>query len=261
MTHPATIVFTDLDGTLLDHESYSAAAAAPALARLTQANIPVILASSKTAVEMIAIRETLGLAQYPAIVENGAGRLPAHQNTETPSGDYQKLRQILSGLDPQLRRGFTGFGDWDTAEIAKQTGLAPDQAELAGQRQFSEPGLWHGTADALSRFLATLSAKGVCARQGGRFLTLSFGASKADQMATLCAAYGAVRSIALGDAPNDIEMLQAADIAVVIANPHHASLPPLPREPDPCVLRPAAAGPAGWNDAIFQILDADGPST
>lgn len=261
MTHPATIVFTDLDGTLLDHDSYSAEAAASALARLKRAEIPVILASSKTGTEMIEIRETLGLSQYPAIVENGAGLLPAHLKTLDPSLDYQKLRQILSGIDSALRRGFVGFGDWDVAEIAKQTGLPRAQAALAGQRQFSEPGVWQGHAEDLPRFLTALATHGVTARQGGRFLTLSFGASKADQMAAICADFAATRSIALGDAPNDIEMLQAADIAVVIANPHHTSLPPLPREPDPSVLRPAGAGPKGWNAAIHQILDADGPST
>lgn len=261
MPHPATIVFTDLDGTLLDHDSYSAAAAASALARLRRANIPVILASSKTAAEMIEIRDTLGLTSFPAIVENGAGLLPAGVKTLGVSSDYENLRRILAEIDPDLRGGFVGFGDWNADEIAAQTGLALTQAAMAGQRQYSEPGLWHGSDDDLARFLSALSAHGVTARQGGRYLTLSFGASKADQMAAICDQYGAQRSIALGDAPNDIEMLQAADIAVVIANPHRAPLPPLLGEPDTTVLRPTAAGPAGWNAAIHQILDADGPST
>ncbi|MEM7522055.1 MAG: mannosyl-3-phosphoglycerate phosphatase, partial [Pseudomonadota bacterium] len=36
-------VFTDLDGTLLDHETYHWTAAAPALAALAAVNAPVIL--------------------------------------------------------------------------------------------------------------------------------------------------------------------------------------------------------------------------
>ena len=48
------IVFTDLDGTLLDHDDYSFEAARPALAKLETLNIPVILTTSKTATEVSA---------------------------------------------------------------------------------------------------------------------------------------------------------------------------------------------------------------
>ena len=67
------IVFTDLDGTLLDHESYGYAPALPLLSRLRAAGIPLILASSKTAAEIAPLRADLGFADCPAIVENGAG--------------------------------------------------------------------------------------------------------------------------------------------------------------------------------------------
>jgi len=53
------LVFTDLDGTLLTHEGYSWQPAAPALERLRQLDIPLILNSSKTAAEIAALREEL----------------------------------------------------------------------------------------------------------------------------------------------------------------------------------------------------------
>ena len=49
---PAFVVFSDLDGTLLDHSTYSWKAAAPALAALRDRGIPLILASSKTSAEI-----------------------------------------------------------------------------------------------------------------------------------------------------------------------------------------------------------------
>ncbi|HHU7986588.1 TPA: HAD-IIB family hydrolase, partial [Escherichia coli] len=47
------LVFSDLDGTLLDSHSYDWQPAAPWLSRLHEANIPVILCSSKTSAEML----------------------------------------------------------------------------------------------------------------------------------------------------------------------------------------------------------------
>lgn len=59
MTRPRLLIMTDLDGTLLDHESYHWEAARPALQRLAAANIPVIINSSKTAAEIRELRGRL----------------------------------------------------------------------------------------------------------------------------------------------------------------------------------------------------------
>jgi ribonucleotide monophosphatase NagD (HAD superfamily) len=48
---PSPLVFTDLDGTLLDHDTYDWTPARDALDRLTRAGIPVVFTSSKTAAE------------------------------------------------------------------------------------------------------------------------------------------------------------------------------------------------------------------
>ena len=66
------LVFSDLDGTLLDSHSYDWQPAAPWLSRLREANVPVILCSSKTSAEMLYLQKTLGLQGLPLIAENGA---------------------------------------------------------------------------------------------------------------------------------------------------------------------------------------------
>jgi HAD superfamily hydrolase (TIGR01484 family) len=46
------VVFTDLDGTLLDHHTYEWTAARPALQRLTQTGTPCVFVTSKTRAEV-----------------------------------------------------------------------------------------------------------------------------------------------------------------------------------------------------------------
>ncbi|MEP5979763.1 MAG: HAD-IIB family hydrolase, partial [Marinobacter alexandrii] len=71
MTKPKLLIISDLDGTLLNHENYRWDDAAPALKRLDQSGIPLILNSSKTAPEIRKVRQELGNGA-PFIVENGA---------------------------------------------------------------------------------------------------------------------------------------------------------------------------------------------
>ena len=239
------IVFSDLDGTLLDHETYSWAAAEPALAALRAQGIPLVLASSKTALEIAPLRAAMGFSHCPAIVENGAGLLAAGADPQAlDDGDYLEIRAALTRLDPDLRAQFQGFGDLDAAGVARLTGLSLEDAASAKARQFSEPGTFSGDAEARAAFVSALTKFGLCATQGGRFLTLSKGATKADQIASLTAQLAPhARTMALGDAPNDLAMLMACDIGVIIPNPAHSGLT---ETAAPHLLRAPKAGPEGW---------------
>ncbi|QBK31522.1 HAD-IIB family hydrolase [Roseitalea porphyridii] len=252
------IVFTDLDGTLLDHETYAFAAAEPALALLRERAVPLILASSKTAAEIAPIRSELGFGDCPAIVENGAGVLaPEGGEAEAAADDYQRLRAIVATAPADLRRHFSGFSDMGVQGITAATGLPADAARLAATRRFSEPGLWSGGADERARFVAWLERHGVHARSGGRFLTLSFGGTKAGRMEAIASRiFPDARPfiVALGDAPNDVEMLEAADRAFIVANPHGTGVPRLSGEDDGTVTRTADPGPSGWNGALLGLL-------
>jgi mannosyl-3-phosphoglycerate phosphatase len=254
------VVFTDLDGTLLDHATYGWDAAQPALDRLARLGAPVILASSKTAAEIIPIQHLMGLTGLPAIVENGAG-LVGLGGDLSDNSDYTQLRRALDDLPADLRAGFRGFADMDLQEVVTLTGLDMQAAARAQTRAYSEPGLWQGDAESRGAFLTALKAQGVTARQGGRFLTLSFGKTKAERMDEVIARYRPARTLALGDAPNDVEMLERADIGVIVANPHHPPLPPLTGEDKGRILRTDTPGPEGWNLAVLALLDRFHPET
>lgn len=256
---PELAVFTDLDGTLLDHTTYRWDAAQPALDRLAALGIPVILASSKTASEMTYLRDQMALTQYPAIVENGSGVIGLDGQDMTDR--YAVLRDTLDGLPASLRRLFRGFGDMTVDEVALLTGLPPDAAQRAKTRMFSEPGDWSGDANMLNAFRKALAEHGVTAQQGGRFLTLSFGTTKADAMVQIIKVVAPAKTLALGDAPNDIAMLEQADHGVIVANPHRAPLPKTASEADGRIMRTTDPGPQGWNTAVHAFLDAHGLKT
>jgi len=249
------MVFSDLDGTLIDHDTYRWDAAQPALTALGETASAVVLASSKTAVEISSLRSAMGLDQWPAIVENGAGLLPPHATEVPDHSQYKQIRGALEGLPAPLRGLFRGFGDEDAAGVMRLTGLALADAELAKQRAFSEPGEWRGTQAQKTDFLNHLAGLGITAQQGGRFLTLSLGRNKSDQMRSIIETYKPKHTIALGDAPNDVQMLEYADYGVVIANPHRAALPLLKGEAQGRIIRTKAAGPMGWNTAVLDFIE------
>ena len=253
------IVFTDLDGTLLDHNNYSYDGALPALHFLRKNGIPLILASSKTAAEIIKLRKELGFQHCEAIVENGAGILEPEVDYISDTTTHQKLIAVLDTLPTELRSCFQGFSDWSVQDVMEKTGLSEDGAALAKQRQFSEPGLWSGSDSQYIAFLNALEAKGASIQQGGRFTTLSFGDDKADAVQAIKVRYAetgtVLYSIALGDAPNDIAMLKSADFGIIIPNPSHENILAHTDLANSNIVRAERSGPVGWGESLLNVLN------
>lgn len=269
---PRYLVFTDLDGTLLDHETYDHRAASAALAELAARGIPVIPNTSKTIDEVLTWRSRLAL-DGPFIVENGSALVLPDEQADwrvDPAASVRDERGYhvvvfgatiatiqarLIDLDAAGRYDYVAFSQLDSAQIATATGLDRAAAALAQKRRFSEPLLWRDDDAALSRLAAELATAGLRATRGGRFVHVIGETDKglALKRATrLYAPHGAsrIRTIALGDSPNDAEMLNAADIAVVVSNPH-ATPPSLESDAG---MYTTAAGPAGWQQAFDELF-------
>ncbi|MEL7451289.1 MAG: HAD-IIB family hydrolase [Pseudomonadota bacterium] len=268
---PSLVVFSDLDGTLLDHDTYSWAEATPALDALEARGVPLVLVSSKTRAELLPLRIALGNT-HPYIVENGAatfippGYFDARASVAADAGDScvsegpsrAELQDALSAARSDGGYRFTTFAELATQGIVRETGLEPAQADAANERAASEPLLWQDTEEHLTAFADRMAAQNLRCVRGGRFVHVMGQFDKADAVAGLhgrfeqCDAPRQVVSVALGDGPNDLEMLALADIAVVVKGRHgHA----MPVRSGSRVIRTTKHGPAGWREAVLEILD------
>lgn len=263
---PNALIFTDLDGTLLDAETYGFAAAASGLDAAREAGAWVILCSSKTRAEMVFWQGRLGI-EGPFVSENGggifhsgAGPLAAHFPVRlgglpavvlgTP---YEELRAALRDLRAEFGLPLLGFGDLDAAQVAELTGLPPEQARLARERDFDEPFVWLGE---LQESQNAPVRTWLCARRlrmvrGGRFWHLTGRNDKGSAVRWLRRACRAalgrrLPSLALGDSENDLPMLHAADRGVLVERPGRGHLEGAHAK----IRRAPGVGPAGWATAV-----------
>ncbi|MDX1453054.1 MAG: HAD-IIB family hydrolase, partial [Oleiphilaceae bacterium] len=264
----------------LDHETYSTAAAEPLLAWLQQHQIPVIPVTSKTRAEVLTLRQALQL-DHPFVVENGAaifipqallssGR--AKQEGLTLAEGFwikafapprsQWLRW-LEHVAEQLPGAFTCFSWLENTGVAEATGLSLEQAALANQRDYSEPLLWQGSEFDKQRFERLADAQGYNVIEGGRFVHVTSGYDKGHALRWLCRLYAGIQprpvvSVALGDSGNDVEMLEAADYAVVIRSPVKDF--PMTTQGEH-IQYSSQCGPAGWQECLGPLLGWQAPST
>lgn len=266
------LIFTDLDGTLLD-ERYRFDDASVVLAEIRKRGIPLILTSSKTLAEMRLLRRAMDIS-HPLIFENGAGlALPEDYFRSNTTPDpraplrvehfgptYDEIRATLTRLRDRHQFPFRGFGDMTAKDVAALTGLDEIAAQRARQRHGTEPIVWEGSEAIRRDFIAELERAGLRAVSGGRFLHIMPRIDKAEAMRELVGRFTAAhpdvryRVIAAGDSPNDAEMLQLADLAVLIRRPDSSWMPLKRREG---VIRSPVPGPAGWQLCLERLLRED----
>jgi mannosyl-3-phosphoglycerate phosphatase len=269
------IIFTDLDGTLLD-DSYSFQKALPALRLIRKKNVPLIICSSKTGTEIVHIRRMLN-NRYPFISENGGGiyipksyfKLKVYSSklkiTELKNyfliqlgTSYSDLRKVLLDLRSE---GFdvTGFGDCTVKELSALTGLKPAAAKMAKQREFDEVFVFRGNSTALRKLKRRIRGKGFNYTQGVFFhITGENDKGRAVEILSgLCRKqYGKVFTAALGDSPNDREMLRAVDYPIAVRKTDGSYDKQLKVKG---LNRSEGIGPEGWNQAVIQLLEQHGP--
>ena len=272
---PVKLIFTDLDGSLLDHHSYSFQPAATMLAELEQRGIPVIPITSKTKAELLPLRNQLN-NPHPFIIENGAAiYIPCGYFSQQPKNsktvdDFWVLENAASRstwqtlLDSQAAEFSAEYQTFDSAfrehgaeGITQLTGLNHHLATLANQRDYSEPVHWTGTPERKIMFVEKMQSLGATVLQGGRFLNIGGDTDKGRALVQLEKLYlqqagqSTCQTLAIGDSGNDISMLEQASSALIIKSDHHAP-PALTRSENVSIS--AQTGPQGWASGVADWL-------
>lgn len=268
MTQAQLIIFSDIDGTLIDFATYSYAATATAVAALLAHHIPLILCSSKTRAEQESLRQALAIPD-PFIVENGsaifippgtfsfdfAHRMVDGWQVVELGVTAVTIRQTLAAIRQETELAFQGFADLSAATVAAVTGLDEAAAARAQQREYSETLITRFSAEELARLEAALAERGLTVVSGGKFHTVTgAGGDKGTAVARLTALYrqqfGQVVTIGLGDSANDVPLLTAVDRPYLVQRPggiwQAMTVEGLERV--------TAVGPAGWRRVISQLV-------
>jgi mannosyl-3-phosphoglycerate phosphatase len=271
------IVFSDLDATLLDRETYSWKPAERAIEALRKRDAALVMVTSKTLSEIVALHQELGFDD-PLVFENGGG-IALHEETVPrefvtswePKTEkfhregftvlalgrgYEELVKSLAEISTEVGTPLLGFSAMSHEEVTKATSLPAEQAVKARMRLFDEPFMIAEDSKALESEIRNAAVRrGLDVVKGGRFWHLIGHAGKGKAVSVLLEAfkkrYGAVVSIGLGDSPNDLPFLQLVDIPVVLGKPFQAeSVLSLSER----AHRYDSSGPEGWNQAVLHIL-------
>ncbi|TWT62818.1 HAD-IIB family hydrolase [Rubinisphaera italica] len=249
------IVFTDLDGCLLNHGDYSYEPALPVLDHLQKLQIPLVLCSSKTEAEMRPLAEELD-ASPTIICENGGVVCWDAAGDRTVLGaDREKILDVLSDCKQQYQ--FSSFRDLGVEGIVRATGLSIERANLAAQRYCTEPMLWEDDDARIEPFREELQKHQLQLTRGGRFWHV---AGQTDKGRGAAAVYQRISdscdktltSVALGDSPIDQPMLEWANIAVVVPAPDGTIRLHFEH---PHKIIAAFPGSKGWAEAMTRVLD------
>ncbi len=264
------IIFTDLDGTLLDTK-YSFEKALPVLKLLKEKYIPLIICSSKTRKEIEYYRRKLA-NHHPFISENGGGifipkdyfefRVLSSELAIQDEGDYYiiglgaKYSDLRDAIKELQKEGFDikGFGDMTAEEIAVLTDLSIEEAEMAKERNFDEPFIFKGDDLELKRLFESIKAKGFNYTQA-RFLHILGNNDKGKAVSILIDLYrrkfGDIITIAIGDSLNDMPMLERVDHPIVVQR-HDGSYDNRIKMPN--LIKADGIGPEGWCKAIIRLI-------
>lgn len=270
MTTPKIIIFSDLDGSLLDPKTYSFEPAQSSLTILKSKRIPLILSSSKTRAEIERYQKWLD-NHHPFISENGGG-IFIPRNYFSFSFPYDQMRgrylvielgqfypyivKILAGIRNETGLKIKGFSEMSEKELVSICGFSEEEARLAKKREYDEPFLMEGREKEIRIIKKKIEEKGMIYCWGGKFHHLSGKNDKGKAVKILKALYKKqflnITSIGIGDSPNDLPMLLEVDYPIFLKGERSFLPEDLSFKRNLKVIQ--GTGPEAWKLALLDVI-------
>ncbi len=271
MTTRKLVIFTDLDGTLLDRNTYSFEPAMPALHLIKQKGIPLILSSSKTRAEIERYQKQLE-NDHPFVSENGGAifipkgyfAFPFHYDRElgeyfalelgTP---YSMIIEVLDSVRKETGISIKGFSDYTQDEVSSLCGLGPREATFAKKREYDEPFVIEGGEKEFETVKRKIEEKGMNYAWGGRFHHIFGKNDKGKAVEILKELYEnqffSISTVGIGDSLNDLPMLSVVDYPIFLKEKD--SLLPETLSPIRNVTVMDGGGSEAWNEVILNLVN------
>jgi mannosyl-3-phosphoglycerate phosphatase len=158
-TRPRVVVFTSVDGTLLDARTFEAGSSRETVRRLRDAGIPVIPVSVMTLDEIAPIAADLGLGTA-MIIEAGSAivRWSDHSWQVEPCGpSAETLLEVVSDIERRSGASLLIYSVMPETDAAQLSGRSGEMLRASTHRCFSEPFIIErGDAEAVARAAAEI---------------------------------------------------------------------------------------------------------
>lgn len=232
------VFFSDLDGTLLDHDTYSYDLSLEGITLLREHSIPLIPVSSKTFYEISGLMKKLSL-NSPFAFENGSGiAWPGteheYYNLEIAGPGIEQLRDFFPEFERISGKKLISLLSLDINEISEITGLGMDLSALAKKRLSSIPFLAQDkhllSDDEIKEINLKLQGNGLHITKGSRFnhlIPLQSGKDRA--VKKIIEFYRGeyndeILTGAAGDSINDLPMFECVDHPYIIRKKDSSSV-------------------------------------
>ena len=223
------LIFTDLDGTLLNRDNFKFESTKPFLKELKKKNIIIIPNSSKTEDEIIEFNNEANF-QFPFISENGS---IIHNlnflNHEFPDKIMlaKNIHEIQKIFDKNIRQDLKSkckvISSLTMSEQTQIFGLPENKLKQVYKRSCTITIIFEGNNEEKLSLKNILLKNCLDLKDGGRVINLGDRINKADAMKKITQMLETKfkckpKTIAVGDNHNDLEMLQNSDIPCLVKN-------------------------------------------
>ncbi len=251
------IIFTDLDGSLLDKDTFKFNIIENYFRELILKNIIIIPNSSKTEAELLDFNKQYNL-NLSFIEENGScihGLNLINPNLPKKvliSRTVDKIYEIYNNNVPNnLKNKITLIQNLNLKKQEEIFGLPLNKLKLAINRKYTIPIKFNGSQIEKYELIEILNNVGLTLQTGGRIINICDNINKSKAMSKIIELISKeiddeVVTIGVGDNQNDIEMLKLCDHPCLVRNDNfNSALINIDN-----LIKSTEPSPMGWADVI-----------
>ena len=222
------VIFTDLDGSLLHRDTFKFDTIKDYIKSLVNKGVIIIPNSSKTEKEIEKFNEELGI-NLPYISENGSSIHGLNlitsnfPDTLILSREKDELLKIFENKVPEkLKEKCLQVSKMSKKEKENILGQKDEKLKDALNRKYTLPFIFKGDKNEKNKLLKVLNSNSLTLQEGGRVLNLCDNINKVKSMnrviKILKKTENKIKTIAVGDNYNDLDMLKSCDIPCLVFN-------------------------------------------